>query len=399
MFAWVAEVVSDNPEDIAFAVNLMSGISTAFAAMFIAWVTIILSKLSLVGREGKPDNGQLIAIAGAGLVAGLATAFSTSIWFSAVEGEVYAMSTFFTALTLWATIHWYAQPNEHQYDRWLIFAIYSAGLSVGVHLLSILTFPRLPFSFTSNGTPNTRSGEWLLLLAWAFYLFLEFRRLSSPGFPAYGECSALMMVNGLGLPFNSGLIPLVLVLVGGIVFGLRYAEQKQNPTLQNAIVAVALLIISYSTYGMVVTRANANPPINMNAPTDALRLIPYLNREQYGERALLRGPHFEARPVDVKSKNRYGRVGDRYEVVDEKLSYVYDKRQEMVFPRMRDGSQGRPALYKRWIGLNPDQPLPRPIWAITLSFSLITSLTGCTGVTSCGIFRPPKRRPRVLCLG
>lgn len=98
MFAWVAEVVSDNPEDIAFAVNLMSGISTAFAAMFIAWVTIILSKLSLVGREGKPDNGQLIAIAGAGLVAGLATAFSTSIWFSAVEGEVYAMSTFLRRL-------------------------------------------------------------------------------------------------------------------------------------------------------------------------------------------------------------------------------------------------------------------------------------------------------------
>ena len=370
MFAWVAEVVSDNPEDIAFAVNLMSGISTAFAAMFIAWVTIILGKLSLVGREGNPDNGQLIAIAGAGLVAGLATAFSTSIWFSAVEGEVYAMSTFFTALTLWATIHWYAQPDEHQYDRWLIFAIYSAGLSVGVHLLSILTFPALAFFFYLKR--YSKHTFWGMVSAAGVGVLLVFgiQAFIVAGLPRLWGMFELLMVNGLGLPFNSGLIPFVLLLVGGIIFGLRYAEQKQNPTLQNAIVAVALLIISYSTYGMVVTRANASPPINMNAPTDALRLIPYLNREQYGERALLRGPHFEARPIDVKSKKRYGQVGDRYEVVDEKLSYVYDKRQEIVFPRMGDPSQGRPNLYKRWIGLNPDQPLPpgRPNMGDNLKF-------------------------------
>ena len=147
LFAWIATIVSDKPEDIAFAVNMLSGISTAFAAMFIAWVTIILGKIAMVGRAGDPDNGQTIALAFAGLAAGLATAFSVSIWFSAVEGEVYALSTFFTALTLWATIHWYHQPDEPKYDKWLIFAIYSSGLSLGVHLLSILTFPALAFFF------------------------------------------------------------------------------------------------------------------------------------------------------------------------------------------------------------------------------------------------------------
>ncbi|MFY8011768.1 MAG: DUF2723 domain-containing protein, partial [Saprospiraceae bacterium] len=104
MFAWVAEILSDNPENVAFAVNLMSSLSSAFAAMFVAWITMLLGKLALKGREEEPDTSEIIALAGAGLVAGLATAFSTSIWFSAVEGEVYALSTFFTALTLWITV-------------------------------------------------------------------------------------------------------------------------------------------------------------------------------------------------------------------------------------------------------------------------------------------------------
>jgi hypothetical protein len=358
MFAWMAELVSDDPQDIAFAVNLLSGICTAFAAMFVAWVTIILGKMALVGREEEPEKGQLVALAGAGLVAGLATAFSTSIWFSAVEGEVYAMSTFFTTMTLWATIHWYAQPNEHQYDRWLIFALYASGMSIGVHLLSILTFPALTFFFYLKRYQKHTFGGVVAAAAIGVAMIVAIQSLIITGLPKLWGRLELVLVNGIGLPINSGLILLLLLVVGGVVFGLRYAEQKQNPTLQNGIIATALIIISYASYGMVVTRAHASPPINMNTPTDAMRLISYLNREQYGDRALLRGPHFEASPIDVKSEQRYGRVGDRYEIVDEKLSYVFDKRQETIFPRMSDNSQGRPALYKQWIGMDPNQPLP-----------------------------------------
>lgn len=370
LFTWVAELVSNDPQDIAFAVNLMSGISTAFAAMFVAWVAIILGKLMLVGREGEPDNGQMVALAGAGLVAGLATAFSTSIWFSAVEGEVYAMSTFFTALTLWATIHWYALPDEPKHDRWLIFAIYASGLSIGVHLLSILTFPALAFFFYLKRYKNHTFLGMLAAAGVGVLMIVGIQSLIVTGLPKLWGKFELLMVNGLGLPVHSGLIPLLLLLVGGVAFGFRYAEKKNNPTLQSAIMAVALVIISYSTYGMVIMRANANTPINMNVPSDAMRLIPYLNREQYGERPLLRGPHFEARPTTVETEERYGLVGDRYEIVDEKLSYVYDKSQETIFPRMSDGSQGRPALYKQWIGMDPNQPLPpgRPSLADNIRF-------------------------------
>ncbi len=370
MFAWVATLVSKNPEDIAFAVNLLSGFSTAFAAMFIAWVTILLGKMAIVGREGQPDNAQVVALAFAGLASGLATAFSVSIWFSAVEGEVYALSTFFTTLTLWATIHWYHQPDEPKYDKWLIFAIYSSGLSLGVHLLSILTFPALAFFFYLKRYKQFTFWGMVASVGVGLLMIFGVQGLIVSGLPKLWSLFDLFMVNSLGLPFHSGLIPLVAILVAATVLGLRYAEKQNNPTLQNAIVAVALLILSYSTYGMVITRANASPPINMNTPTDAMRLLPYLNREQYGERALLRGPHFEARPIDVKSQKRYGRVGDKYEVVDERLSYVYDKRQEMAFPRLSDGSQGRPALYKRWIGLDPQQPLPpgRPNMGDNISF-------------------------------
>ena len=143
MFAWVGDLFSDNPEHIAFAVNLMSGMCSAFAATFICWATIALGKLTLVGRADEPSLTQDIALAMTGITAGLATAFSSSVWFSAVEGEVYAMSTFFTCMTLWATIKWYSMPDNEKSDRWLVFAIYSTGLSLGVHLLSLLTFPAL----------------------------------------------------------------------------------------------------------------------------------------------------------------------------------------------------------------------------------------------------------------
>ena len=135
-------------------------------------------------------------------------------------------------------------------------------------------------------------------------------------------------------------------------------HQKQNHLLQHLLVAGALVVIGFSTIGVVVIRANAAPPINMNAPNDAMRLIPYLNREQYGERALLYGPHFEARPINSKTTDRYGRVDDQYEVVDKKIEAIYDDGDKMLFPRLGDGTQGRPRLYKQWLGLNPDQPLP-----------------------------------------
>ena len=372
LFTWVAEIVSDNPEDIAFSVNLMSGISSAFAAAFIAWVSMMLGKLALVGRDEETDSAQNIALAGAGLAAGLSTAFASSVWFSAVEGEVYAMSTFFTTLTLWSMIRWYTLPDNPKTDRWLFFTIYAAGLSTGVHLLSLLTFPALAmFYYFKKYKKITWKGIGLAAGA-GILIIAAVQKLIIVGIPTLWSWMDLFMVNTLGLPFHTGLIPTLLIVGGILYYALHYAQKNNNVLVQNLAVSAFLLIVAFSTIGVVVVRANADPPINMNRPSDAMRLIPYLNREQYGERALLYGPDFDARPSNTELSDRYGRVGDRYEITDYKISVEYDSRDKMLFPRMGDGTQGRPRYYKQWMGLNPDGPLPdgRPNQVDNVSFLL-----------------------------
>ncbi len=358
LFTWVADLVSDNPEDIAFSVNLMSSICSAFVAMFICLITTKFGKLALVGRDEALDQGQAIAVTGAGFVAGLATAFCTSVWFSAVEGEVYAMSTFFTALTLWSMTKWYVLPDKPQTDRWLLFTVYAAGLSIGVHLLSLLTFPALALLYYFKKYKNHNFKGIAISAVVGLVIVAAVQKLIIVGIPMLWKGFEIFMVNDLGMPFHSGLIPTALIVGGVIVGGLYYAHQKNMPLLQNVMVATALLVISFSTIGVVVIRANAQPPVNMNAPTDAVRLLPYLNREQYGERPLLRGPNFDASPINTEVEDRYGRVGDHYEYTDYKFDVVYNDRDKTLFPRMSDGTQGRPALYKQWMGLDARQPLP-----------------------------------------
>lgn len=358
MFTWIADLLSDDPADIAFAMNYMSGLLTAMAAAMGAWITMAMGRISMVGREGTTDQGQNIALAGAGLVAGLAIAFATSIWFSAVEGEVYAMSLFFMALTLWGSVRWYVLPDEPQADRWLLFVAYAMGLSIGVHLLSLLVIPAIALlyyfkkyeAYTFKGMA-VAAGIGVVLLGLIQLLVIT-------GIPRLWAAFDIFAVNTLGLPFNSGLIFTIILVVGVLAFGWYYAHKQQDGRIQKITAAAMLIVIAYTSYGVVVIRATANPPINMNNPDDPTRLLPYLTREQYGGRDLLRGPHFEGNIVGFNYEDRYGRVGDRYEVVDQKVSYDYDNRDKMLFPRLNDASQGRPAIYKQWMGLNPQQGLP-----------------------------------------
>ena len=349
LFTWVASLVSSNPETIAYSVNLLSALSTAFAGMFICWSTTILSRLAFAGRDGELTQGQGIAVLGGGIVAGLVTAFCSSIWFSAVEGEVYAMSTFFTCLTLWATLKWYSLPNDANADRWLVFAFFATALSIGVHLLSLLTFPALAmFYYFKKSKTHTIVGTLMAAVVGVLFL-VGIQYFIIAGIPRFWASFDKMFVNSFGLPFYSGIVAVLLIFGGVIYGGLRYASKTGNGLLQRLIVALGLVILAYFSYGTVIIRAIANPPINMNDPSDPMRLLPYLNREQYGERPLLYGPSFEAQPVDVKSEPRYGRVGDKYAVVDEKVDYVYGPGNKTLFPRMGDYSQGRPKYYRDWI--------------------------------------------------
>ncbi|HRD83052.1 MAG TPA: DUF2723 domain-containing protein [Saprospiraceae bacterium] len=427
MFTWVAEMISDDPADIAVSINLLSALCSAAAAMLVAWTAMIFGKFSLTGsREAETNLGQNIALVAAGLAAGLATAFSTSIWFSAVEGEVYAMSTFFTALTLWAMVKWYHLPDTPQSDRWVLFAVYSAGLSMGVHLLSLLTFPALAmlYYFKKYKEHNFMGMALAALVGVVFIVGVQ--SFVIVGIPSLWGAFDIMMVNGLGMPFHSGLVPTILIIGGyialmtlilqekitsrtpmfvfsGVMFlfsaictmgfteyeGVKFlwlgtlltlitafaqdALVQRRRDAQMILMGATLVIVSFSTIGVVVIRANAQTPVNMNAPTDATRLIPYLNREQYGERALVKGPHFMASPDGNKSKYkpRFGPVGDRYELIDEKITYGFKSSDEMLFPRIGDFlSDDRKGLYKAWLGLDPEKPLPpgRPNQADNISF-------------------------------
>ena len=353
MFTMVASAISSDPAMLAFSVNLLSGMCGAFTALFICWVTIMMGKLAIVGREDAPDDGQQIALLGAGAVAGLATAFTSSIWFSAVEGEVYAMSTFFTALTFWSMVKWYYLPDTKHTDKWLVFTVYAAGLSTGVHLLSLLTFPALAllYYFKKYKKHNLLGMAAAAGVGVAFIVGIQYFIIT--GIPRLWATLELFMVNGLGMPFHSSVIPLLLIIVGVFYFGLRYAHNNKNAILQQIIVAAMLVVVAFSTVGVIMIRANANTPINMNNPSDPMRLLPYLNREQYGERALLNGPDFDVKREDIiqDKEDRYGRVEgeDKYKIVDRKIHQDFKSRAKHFLPRMQDGTQGRPALYRQWM--------------------------------------------------
>jgi len=353
MFAFIAETIfPDDPTKVAHAVNILSGICTAFVVLFIFWSTTILSKMTLVGRSGELNPTQTIVVLGAGVVAGLSTTFATSVWFSAVEGEVYAMSSFFTAIVIWSTIKWYHLPNNKYSDRWLIFTMYMIGLSIGVHLLSLLTLPALAILYYLKKYPEQSLKGMIAAAAAGAVLFaVIIMTFIMKVIPAIGRSFDKIFVNSFGLPFNSGLLFFSILVVAILAAAIYYTHQRKMAMANTIVMAMTVVVLGFSTYGLIVIRANANTPINMNDPSDAFSLISYLNREQYGDRPLFHGPHFDAKPIGTNSEDKWGRAGDRYEIIDKKLSYKYDKGQ-MLFVRM--GHYDRPAQYRQW--LNPENP-------------------------------------------
>lgn len=346
IFAWLATVFSSDKSDIAFAVNLMSGLCTAISAMCIAWVTMILGKMSLVGRDTEPSTGQNIALTIGGIAAGLSSAFITSIWFSAVEGEVYAMSTMFTALTLWSTIKWYHLPKEDEHDRWIVLSLFFIGLSIGVHLLSLLAAPALAMFYYYKKYDNKSVTGLILSILGGLGLLVFVQKLVIVGIPTIWAGFEKITVNSFGLPFQSGIYPTVLLLGGVAYFLFKFAQKRGSQFLQNLVFAASLIVIAYSTIGVVVIRANADTPVNMNTPSDAMRLIPYLNREQYGERPLLKGPHYLAQPIGIKKEDRWGRVGNKYQVTDEKFDYEWRPSDMILFPRI--GHQDKADIHQMY---------------------------------------------------
>lgn len=358
MFTFVASVVSDveaNPENLAYAVNFMSGLCTAFAVLFVFWSTTIIGRLTLIGKNNEPTMAETLAILGAGVAAGLAGTFATSVWFSAVEGEVYAMSTFFTMLVMWSALKWYQLPDDDKHaDRWLIFATYMAGLSIGVHLLSLLIFPMIGILYYYKKYQNHNFWGMILAAGVGAVVLVLVQGFVILRLPSIGASFDLFFVNTLGLPFFSGFVFFIILLIGAVVFGLYKAQQLVHSNLQKALIGFAMILFGLSTYGMILLRASANTPINMNNPSDVYSFVSYLNREQYGDRPLTWGPHFDAQPIDQKITDKYGVVGDKYEKTDRKVEYKYRRSDYMLFPRI--GHYDRKAQHRQWMNNKQGKP-------------------------------------------
>ncbi len=348
LFSWVGDIVSSDPSTIAFAVNMMSGVCAAFGAFLIARITMILGRMMLVGRGETTTASQNMQLTLAGAVAGLSTAFCSSIWFSAAEGEVYAMSTFFTILTLWSALRWYELPDTPKTDKWLVFTAYSAGLSIGVHLLSLLTLPAIGMLYYNKKWKKHSLLGYVLSFIGGAAAIIFIQKIVIVGIPSLWHSLEIFLVNSFGMPFHSGLIFTLLIIASIIYMLLRLAHKKRHATLQWLTMSALMIMIGFSTIGIIVIRANADTPVNMNVPSDATRILPYLNREQYGERALVYGPHFDSQPIKLEKTDRYGRVGDEYKIVDQKLDYVYNNRDKMLFPRIGHSEGPRPQLHREW---------------------------------------------------
>ena len=333
---------------VAYFMNLGSTIASAFTILFLFWTITALAKKIVSVKDEQLSNQQLIGIMGAGLVGALAYTFSDSFWFSAVESEVYALSSLFTAVVFWAMLKWEAAADDSASDRWLLFIAYMMGLSIGIHLLNLLTIPALAMVYYFRKTQHpTRSGMLkalflgIIILAVIQYGIIQY-------LVAIGAYFDLFFVNTLGAGFGVGVIVYSILLIAGFVFGIRYSIKHGKRLLNIGLLSAVLLIFGYCSFAMIVIRAQANPNLNNNDPDNAFSFLGYLNREQYGDRPLLFGPNYSSQITEVKEGAPLYRKGEsKYETAGKKLEYVYDK--TTLLPRMHGDRNGHPDFYKEWM--------------------------------------------------
>lgn len=320
---------------VAYWINFASVLASAFTILFLFWSIVLFGKklLKIPTSETVSDANTWLLM-GAGLVGSLAYTFSDSFWFSAVEAEVYAMSSFFTAWVVWAMLKWDVIEDEAKENRWLILIFYMMGLSIGVHLLNLVTIPALSLIYYFKKYKPTAWGISITLATSLVLIFL-INEIIIPGLPSFAGGIEIYFVNSLGMPFNSGIVFFALSLLSLLVYGIYYTHQKVKPLLNTFLLAFAFILIGYSCYTLVVVRANYNPPINENDPSDPISFVSYLKREQYGSRPLLKGQYYDAEPVDiVEGDPIYKKGKDRYELVDRKSSYKYDPKRTTILPRI-----------------------------------------------------------------
>ena len=360
-FMLVANLFSQFASDastVAKMVNYMSAFMSGACILFLFWSITHLVRKLVITDENHITYKQLVTVMGSGLVGALAYTFSDTFWFSAVEGEVYAFSSLFTAVVFWLILKWEDVADEPHSDRWLILIAYLTGLSIGVHLLNLLCLPAIVLVYYYKKVPNADVKGSLLALIASGVLVAVVLYGMVPGIVKVGGWFELLFVNTLGMPFNSGVMVYIVVLAVSIIWGVYESYVERNKlfmaisfvvtiallgipfyghgtsavvigvlvisflflylspniqaklkeryrisarTLNTALLCTMMIVIGYSSYAIIVIRSTANTPMDQNSPEDIFTLGEYLGREQYGTRPLFYGQAFSSKvALDVK---------------------------------------------------------------------------------------------------
>jgi hypothetical protein len=383
-----------NLSKVAVMVNSMSALASAFTILFLFWTITHLARKILLRDQNQYNSGRIIAVMAAGIIGALAYTFSDSFWFSAVEGEVYASSSFFTALVFWAILRWEDVAEEKYADRWLILIAFLMGLSIGVHLLNLLTLPAIVLVYYFKKFNFSWKG-FLISFAISVALLSLLMYGIMPGVVTISSKFDLFFVNTLGLPVNSGMVFHVLLLAILLIFAVKfsftssntkknsafaiaalfltgiwivsgsaflniivllcvsgvvwYLAGKNKAILNTSLTAVIVILIGYSSNAIIVIRSSANTPLNENNPSNPVNLLYFLNREQYGQRPLFRGPYYNAPVNDYKNgKPKYTLEKGKYIITGYDLERVYDPRFITLFPRMWSDQPDHQEVYQQW---------------------------------------------------
>ena len=337
----------------AIAVNAMSALCSALT-IFLLYLTIVFFARRMAGKpqeDGGYTLSQAIVIMGSGAVGALAYCFSDTFWFSAVEGEVYAMSSLFTALVVWAMTKWYEQADEPHANRWIILISLLMGLSIGVHLLNLLTIPVLVFLFyyrkREEGHYTFREYVMIMLLSVVILGLLFF--VIIPYLPKFAAYADLFFVNVLGLPYNTGAAFFMIALLALCFWGAFKTYRNGKVLLNTVMLSFTTIVIGFSIFAVIIIRSNVMPPTNEYQPDNAFTLVRYLSREQYGSTPLVYGQYYGA-PYTLDNKKYWAPLNGKYKHVDGPSDAKYASSGKMLFPRMWNGDDKYVRFYETYTG-------------------------------------------------
>lgn len=356
MAARIFSLFAKDTSKIALMINMMSAFASAFTVMFLFWTITHFASKVLALKEGY-NKEKMILIFGSGLTGALAYTFSDTFWFSAVEAEVYALSSMFTAIVFWAILKWENVADDNHSSKWLILIAYLMGLSIGVHLLNLLAIPAivLIYYFRKSEIITTKGVLKALILGLIILFVIMYGIIG--GLVYLATLTELLFVNGFGFPFNSGVWSLVILITAVLVAGIIISHRRVKVLLNLVFLSIAVILIGYSSYAMIIIRSSANPPLNENMPNNVFNVQYYLNREQYGNRPLLAGHYFD----DNIKRDETGKVlfregspvyrqnkeSGKYELLyrTSKVSY---KDRIKLFPRIFSQENEHILAYKAW---------------------------------------------------